>query len=69
MTTLFQTLLGSPLVMLAIVLLIFMTPVVRIITRTGYSGWWSLLLFIPVVNIVGLWILAFVKWPAIDKKA
>jgi hypothetical protein len=62
-------LLGNPLVMLVFVLLIFVYPVWRIISRTGHSGWWGLLMFIPLVNIVGLWILAVVSWPAVDRKA
>jgi uncharacterized membrane protein YhaH (DUF805 family) len=62
-------LLGSPLVMLVLVLAIVVFPTWRIISRTGRSGWWCLLMFIPLVNIVGLWILAFVDWPAIDRKA
>lgn len=35
----------------------------RIISRTGHSGWLSLLMFIPVANIVVLLILAFGEWP------
>jgi uncharacterized membrane protein YhaH (DUF805 family) len=62
-------LLGNPLVMLAFVLVIVVFPVWRIVSRTGRSGWWCLLMFIPLVNIVALWIFAFVNWPAIDRKA
>jgi hypothetical protein len=59
--------LGSPLVMLVLVLTIVVFPAWRIIKRTGHSGWRCLLMFIPLVNIVGLWFFAFVDWPAIDK--
>jgi hypothetical protein len=61
-------LLGSPLVVMFLVLTIFVFPVWRIVKRAGHSGWWSLLMFIPLVNFVSLWVFAFVKWPAIDKK-
>jgi len=61
-----QSLLGSPLVMLVIILPIFFYPVWRIISRTGHSGWWSLLMFVPLANFIGLWMLAFVRWPATD---
>jgi hypothetical protein len=38
--------------------------VVRILNRLGLSGWWSLmLLFWPL----GLGLLAFCRWPAVDK--
>jgi hypothetical protein len=60
--------LGSPLVMLGLVLAIVVVPAWRIISRTGHSGLWCLLMFIPLVNIVALWIFAFVDWPAIDRK-
>jgi hypothetical protein len=62
-------LLGNPLVMLVFVLVIVVFPVWRIISRTGHSGLWSLLMFIPLVNIVALWIFAFAGWPAIDRKS
>jgi hypothetical protein len=31
--------------------------------RIGFSRWWVVVALIPYVNVVGLWILAFVKWP------
>jgi uncharacterized membrane protein YhaH (DUF805 family) len=39
-------------------------PLARIIRRAGYSGWWVLASFVPVVNIVLFWWFAFMKWPA-----
>jgi uncharacterized membrane protein YhaH (DUF805 family) len=32
---------------------------VRLLHRTGHSGWWALLMFVPLVNVIGLWIWAF----------
>ncbi len=37
----------------------------RILMRAGFSGWWALLALIPVVNLVMLWIFAFIDWPAL----
>ena len=31
--------------------------------RTGHSGWVSLLMLVPLVNLVLLWVLAFKDWP------
>jgi hypothetical protein len=59
-------LLSSPLVMLFIVLAIVLYPVWRILRRTGHSGW-SLVVFVPIVNLCSLWLLAFVRWPATEK--
>jgi uncharacterized membrane protein YhaH (DUF805 family) len=64
-----NTLLSSPLVMLFIILAIFLVPAWRILKRTGHSGWWSVLVFVPLVNILGVWLLAFTKWPAVDGKS
>ncbi len=35
----------------------------RILRKAGYSRWWSLILFMPIVNLVMLWVFAFAKWP------
>jgi len=40
--------------------------VVRILNRTGYSGWWSLLLLIPVGNVIALWQFSKARWPAVE---
>ncbi|NBV20076.1 MAG: hypothetical protein EBS11_26370 [Janthinobacterium sp.] len=46
--------------------IIFVTvfPTWRIVSKAGFSGWWSLLSFIPVVGFFALWIFALVDWPA-----
>lgn len=43
--------------------LIILSPVIKILRRAGYSEWWSLLLFVPVANIIGLWCFAYARWP------
>jgi hypothetical protein len=40
-----------------------LSPVIRILRRTGYSEWWSLLLYVPVGNIIALWLFAYGRWP------
>jgi uncharacterized membrane protein YhaH (DUF805 family) len=37
---------------------------VRIVQRTGYSGWWILIMFVPVANMLALWYFGFGPWPA-----
>lgn len=39
------------LIALAFLYAIFLYPHVRILRRTGHSGWWALGLLIPVVNV------------------
>jgi uncharacterized membrane protein YhaH (DUF805 family) len=50
-------------VIILVILAIYVIPVVKIVQKAGYSGWWCILLFIPVVNVVFLWIFAFARWP------
>lgn len=50
-----------------IILAAYVVPVVKILHQAGYSGWWVLISFIPLGNIVGLWIFAFARWPAVAR--
>ena len=47
-------------IMVAVVLY----PAGRILNRLGLSPFWSVLIFVPLVNVISLWILAFIDWPA-----
>jgi uncharacterized membrane protein YhaH (DUF805 family) len=51
------------LIMIAIVVV----PFVRIFQKAGRTGWWAVLILIPIVNIIVLWIFAFSQWPALDR--
>ena len=55
----------SPLqwIVVAVIAILAIIPAVIILRRLGYSGWWALLAAISPLNIIGLWILAFVEWP------
>ncbi len=44
-------------------------PTARILKRIGFSGWWVILAFIPLANIIGLWVLALTRWPRDQGKA
>ncbi|MBS4050157.1 MAG: hypothetical protein KGZ69_03020 [Methylomonas sp.] len=35
----------------------------RIIQKAGFDGRWTLVLLVPVVNIIMIWIFAFSRWP------
>lgn len=46
------------------VIALYVVPVALILRRMGYSPAWVLLWFIPVVNAIGLWIIATATvWP------
>jgi uncharacterized membrane protein YhaH (DUF805 family) len=52
---------------LAFTLAVFVVPTVMILRKAGYSGWWCLLGFVPIVNIVMLWVFAFSEWPSLRR--
>ena len=39
----------------------------RIWSKAGFSGAWSLLMLVPIANIVSIIYLAFAKWPVHDR--
>lgn len=45
------------------VIVIILYPIGRILNRIGLSPFWSVLALIPLVNLISLWIFAFVDWP------
>jgi hypothetical protein len=53
------------LIIVLLVLFVFLFPMATILRKAGYSGWWVLLWFVPLGNLVGLWIFAFADWPAL----
>jgi hypothetical protein len=44
--------------------IIAIIPFWRICTRIGWSPWLSLLMAIPLVNLIFLYVLAFSDWPS-----
>jgi hypothetical protein len=38
-------------------------PIFKILQKAGFSGWWAIVAFVPLVNWIALWIFAFVRWP------
>ncbi len=47
----------------ALYIAILVLPVAKILSKAGFSGWWSLLAVVPIVNLICLWVFAFVRWP------
>lgn len=45
-------------VMMVALLALILYPVGLILRRLGYSPLWAGLVFVPVVNLIGLWIVA-----------
>ncbi len=51
------------LIMWLIIVVLFILPFWFIFSKAGYSKWLSLLMVVPIVNMVMLYFLAFSTWP------
>ncbi|MBK8157903.1 MAG: hypothetical protein IPK59_03610 [Rhodospirillaceae bacterium] len=51
-----------------LVVAVMMIPYVKIIKKAGYSGWWTLTVFVPLLNLIMLWGFAFSTWP-VERRA
>jgi hypothetical protein len=49
-------------------IVVFIVPAWRIVMKAGFNGALSLLMLIPLVNIIMIWVFAFVRWP-VDQRA
>jgi uncharacterized protein (DUF983 family) len=54
-------------IMWLIAAIVIVLPFWFIFEKAGYSKWLSLLMLIPLVNIIALYFLAFSKWPNLPK--
>ncbi|MBP6020427.1 MAG: hypothetical protein KA735_13125 [Burkholderiaceae bacterium] len=60
---------GSGIVLPFLVMLVLVgIPAALILGKAGYSRAWVILAFIPVINLVALWVFAFAKWPVLRGK-
>ncbi len=56
--------LGLPeLVIIMIIGIVIVLPNWKIFSKAGFSGWWSLLMVFPIINILLEYYLAFAEWP------
>jgi hypothetical protein len=53
----------TELIVVVIIAIIILLPLWRICAKAGFSPWLGVLFFIPLVNLVLLYYLAFTKWP------
>jgi uncharacterized membrane protein YhaH (DUF805 family) len=41
---------------------------VRILRKAGLSGWWCLITLVPGLNLIMIWVFAFIPWPALEPR-
>ena len=54
-------------IVVLVIIAVYVIPAVKIVKKAGYSGWWCVLMLIPVVNLVAYWVFAFARWPSLDR--
>lgn len=59
----------AELLIILFIVCVLVVPFWRIFTKAGYSGAFALLMFVPVVNLIMLYFLAFAEWPALRDRA
>lgn len=65
-----ESLLESPSLVTLLALVVLAVPMLlmaRVLRRAGLSPWWVVLVLVPLVNLVALWVFAYMRWPAIDR--
>jgi hypothetical protein len=55
-----------PVLMPIFLLVVLGVPIAQILHRAGHSRWWTILAFVPLLNLIGLWVFAFARWPNLD---
>lgn len=51
------------LIVLVVVLVTWVIPLAKVLMRAGFSPLWVVVSFVPILNIVGLWVFAYSRWP------
>ena len=57
----------TELLIIVILIAVFVLIFGSVLVKAGFSRWWALILFVPLVNLVMLWVFAFMKWPVENK--
>jgi len=50
------------LLFIVVLLPVVIVPYWRIFAKAGFSGWLSLLMMVPLVNLIVLYVIAFSEW-------
>jgi hypothetical protein len=54
---------------LLILAAVIIIPFWQIFSKAGYSGWFSLLMVLPLINLIALYVLAFSDWPSLRTRS
>ena len=54
---------GFGFIWMIIYVVVMVIPIAKILGRIGFNQWWAAVAIVPMVNLIFLWILAFIDWP------
>ncbi|AIW14101.1 Membrane protein [Vibrio tubiashii] len=57
------------LIILSFIILIPLLVFGPILKKAGFSKWWSIVMLLPIANIIAIWLFAYVKWPSEQNNA
>lgn len=60
--------LGFILFIIPIFIVLMIVPYWKIFSKAGWSGAMSLLMLVPLANLIVLWVFAFSEWPALQNR-
>jgi hypothetical protein len=49
------------------IVIVLVIPFWFIFKKAGYNPWFCLLMFLPLINILAIYFVAFAKWPVVKK--
>ena len=56
-------------IIVILILVLYGVPTAKILGRAGHSKWWTIAFFVPLLNIIALWVFAYSRWPAVDGRS
>ncbi|PML79988.1 hypothetical protein [Enterovibrio norvegicus] len=57
------------LVLLSLIVLIPLLIFGPTLKKAGFSKWWSIVMLLPIANIIAIWVFAYIKWPSEQNSA
>lgn len=54
--------------MIAAVLVAVVILTLKILQKAGFSAWWCIPSLVPGLNLVLIWVFAYVRWPRLARK-
>lgn len=54
---------AAAVVSVGIMYMLVLWPTAVILRRAGYSRLWTLAWFVPLLNLIGIWMFCFRRWP------